>query len=845
MAKKSGGGGVGLVLLVGAIALLTAIPKAVWITLAAVAAIVVVLYLIGKSKKDAPLSAPEPRQAWAPPSVATSARTQTDDAPVVSAPEPVTVRSGMHSQKNDKWTPPSGAGYLRTQTHDARVASSNEPVTVYSGTQSQNNHRVPSAPAGYGAGSWVPPGQAVTVAGISIPGGMVYVGTVLRNPSGQSDPALIDPSKKVATQGDYTDRNLMGYWPSYSQISAEARRAYLQWLSGGRKDPLADIGYVFLFFYGLERRAILDCSGNGDEAKAAKADLPVIAQEVRRLLGIYGCRNGSFQRYAKDFLTVVELDSFTEKLYSKPIPEFSASHELPLYIRLALGQCAVEKVPVPAALALAWVRMDSNINLRTPASRCAEQFEILFQQKYLEMLKGGLVLPKNKTKLKFIYRAASAGLQEYGEIKLTFGDIPDVAVLTSPVKKLQEVADSATIGLDAYSRLLGRLPGAAASLEALLLLPPTLWGTDARQKLDALLARMARGMVTMKLQELASSLGEVKSLERNTVSSLARALEAMHVGMEPDVLNGAKTPKAEDTVVLFSVPAGETVARSSAAYQAAALTVQLATAVALADGGIGAEEFRQLRQQIEGWTHLTPAHQQRLRAHMRYLVDAPPSLAMLKKKLEPLAAPAKEAIAKFMSVMAQADGNVSPAEIKMLEKVYRALGVDPQQVFSDLHAVSAADHGGKRLTTAPTVVGPNDKPVSPGFQLDAARVLALQQDSDRVSALLANIFTEEAAEPTPSQPAYTLTPEPEETQAEAPHGLQGLDSAHTYFVNQLISRPEWTREDLLDLASDLDLMLDGALERVNEAAFDAHDVPLTEGDDPVTINRDILEKVPA
>jgi tellurite resistance protein len=346
------------------------------------------------------------------------------------------------------------------------------------------------------------------------------------------------------------------------------------------------------------------------------------------------------------------------------------------------------------------------------------------------------------------------------------------------------------------------------------------------------------------LQELASSLGDAQSLERNTVSSLARALEAVHVGMEPDVLHGARTPKADDTVVLFSLPPGELEGRSSATYQAAALTVQLATAVALADGELGAEELRHLRHQIEGWTHLTPAHQQRLRAHMRYLVDAPPSLAVLKKKLEPLAAPAKEAIAKFMSVVAQADGHVSPAEIKMLEKVYKALGVDPQKVFSDVHAVAAAAPGGKRAAAVPVVTAPAEKPATTGFQLDAARVAALQQDTDKVSALLANIFKEEPTAATAPQPA-ALTPEPEEVEAEAPHGLMGLDDAHTSFVNQLVSRPEWTREELLDLASDLDLMLDGALERINEAAFDAHDGPLTEGDDPVTINRDILEKVPA
>jgi tellurite resistance protein len=669
---------------------------------------------------------------------------------------------------------------------------------------------------------------------------MVYVGTALRNPSGRADPCLIDPSKKVAPRGDYTER-LMGYWPSYSEISPEARRAYLQWLAGGREDPNADIGYVFLFFYGLERRAIVDGTGEGGAANAAAADLPAIAAEVRRLLAIYGNRPGSFQRYASEFLSMVELAALSERLYSKPVPEFPTSYELPLYLRLALGQCAVDKVPVPPPLALAWVRMDPNMYLRTPATRCPEQFATLFQRKYIEMLAGGLLLPKNKTKLKFVYRPASAGLLEYGEIKLTFGETPDVAVLTGPVTKLRDVAEAATAELDAYSRLVGRSPGAANALDGLILLPPTLWPAAARQKLEKLLGRVTRGMVAMKLQELAGSLGEVKALERNTVMSLARALEAAHVGMEPDVLNGARTPKGDETVVLFSLPPGEAVSRAGATYQAASLTVQLAMAVALADGEMGAEELRQLRLQIEGWTHLTPAHQQRLRAHLRYLRDAPPSLTALKKKLEPLAVPAKEAIAKFMSVVAQADGQVSPAEIKMLEKVYKALGLDPQKVFSDVHAVAAAVPAGKPAAPAANVVDRPAKTASTGFQLDSARITALQQDTDKVSSLLASIFTEEAAE-VPAHQVPTAT-EPDEAATEAPCGLAGLDAAHSAFVNQLISRPQWTREELLDLASDLDLMLDGALERINEAAFDAHDEALTEGDDPVTINRDILEKV--
>jgi len=806
MAKKSGGGGVGLVLLIGAIALLASIPKVVWITLAVVAAIGVAVYVFSqnKSKKEKP---------WAStplPSVAIS------QASPMAEPRKATVA-------------------------EREAAILQEPVTIYRDPPAPRNHKIPPPPAGYGAAAWIPAGQLVTIADTAIPGGLVYVGTTLRTPSGRPDPALIDPSKKVAARGDYADRHFMNYWPSYSDISPEARRAYLQWLAGGRQDPTADIGYVFLFFYGLERRVILDGSGEGEEAKAAQADRPAIAQELRRLLGIYGSQSGSFQRYATDLLTVVELNTYSDKLYAQPLPEFPDSYELPLYLRLALGQCAMDGIPVPASLALVWVRRDPNIYLRTPATRCAEQFEKLFHERYVALLNGGLVLPKNKTKLKFLYRAASAALAEYGEIKVTFGDTPDVTVLTGPVKKLQEVVDVATSELDAYSRFLGRSPEATDALEGLLLLPPNLWPSDARRKLDALLARIASGMATMQLEEVAACLGTAQRLERATVTSLTRTLGALHVGMEPDVLNGARTPKPEETVVLFSVPQGESVSCSSAPYQSAALTVQLALAVAFADGELGAEEFRHLQQNIEGWTHLTAAHQQRLRAHMRYLMAVPPSLTALKKKLEPLAAPSKEAIAKFMVTVAQADGAVSPAEIKMLEKVYKVLGVDPQKVFGDVHAAAATPTGTPSAQTVSTVA---PRPAAAGFQLDAARIAALQHDTDKVSALLSNIFTEEPVEAQPPALAAAAVPAPEEHLMAAPLGLQGLDAAHTSFVHQLLSRPQWTREELLDLASDLDLMLDGALERVNEAAFDAHDGPLTEGDDPITINRDLLESQP-
>jgi uncharacterized tellurite resistance protein B-like protein len=809
--KKSGSGGVIGALVIGAIALLTAVPKEVWIGVGVLAVIGAAIYLYSQSKKVQDVieeQPPEPTRS-APRSLEAAARTR--QAPTASrAPryvdddEPVGVGQ------------PSGA-----------YRSSLPPAPVPA--PSVSNFRVPAAPKVYGVGRWLPPGEAVSIAGLTIPGGMVYVGNSLSTPLGDNDPCLIDPSKTVAARAEYTERD-MGYWPSYSEISPSARRAYLKWLAGGRQDPSADIGYVFLFFYGLERRAIIDASRD----EAAQADWPLIADELRRLLSIYGERSHSFRRYAGELLDWVSLASHPARLYERPVPELPRLFELPLYIRLALGQAAVDGEPVPAQLALAWAKLDPNIALRTPATRCAEQFEQLFAQKYVELCGRGMVLPRNRTKLKLVYRPASSGFRGYQELKLTFKDTPDVTVLTAPTKKLQEVVEAATKPLESFSRLVGKSPDARTSLEALLQLSAPLWPESAQRALQALKARMGDGMVAMSFQDLLSALGAKTAFTKDKTLSLARTLESANVGFEPDVLSGAKPPKPEEKVVLFALPPSEQLSRANGPYLAAALTLQLASAVASADGEFGIKEMGHLRETVLSWKHLTPSQTRRLLAHLRLLMQAPASLTALKKKFEPLDTAVKETIAAFMATVAQSDGEVSPAEVKMLEKVYKALGVDSKKVFSDVHAVAA----GTKPTAAAVA-----KVEETGFKLDPARIAALQKDTEKVSALLANIFTE--AEEQAAVVAEPVEAESEAETVEAPKGLMGLDEAHSALARMMLSRPEWTREELLDVAADLDLMLDGALEHINEAAFDTHDMPLFEGEDPVTVNAEILEKVEA
>lgn len=774
--RKSGGGALGFVLLVG-IVLLAQIPKEVWVVIAIIAAAYLLLRLFAKWQASA-----QTKASSAPPTVEPSLTSRQVPASTPSAPVTWARRS----------MEPSGSGY-----------------------------GIPAPPKGFGPASWIPPGRPIQLAGLTIPGGMIYVGTSLPAPSGGNDPCLIDPSKKLSKAGDFTERQTP-YWPSYSEITPSARRAYLEWLAQGRRNPKADVGFVFLFFYGLERRAILDASHGED----AKADWSAIAKELQELLAVYGPASGSFRGYGTRLLEFVQLAEHRPDLYKGPFPRYVRMFEVPLLVRVALGQASAQGVPVPAPLALAWARSAADIRMRTPATRCPEQFDKMFEEKYGQAHGPGLQLTRNRTKLKFVYQPASAGFRGAREITLSFGDIPDVTVLTGPTKKLQAIVDATSADLAAYSRFVGRSPASKDSIEASLLLPFALWSGGARQALASLQKRIGSSIVTMDFKDVLDALGIKGNPQKERTSVLLRSLEASGLGIEPDTMVGARVPKADDKVVLFPLDVSEPTSRETPAYRTALLNLQLAAAGSAPDGKLGLVERNHLHHQILAMTMLGRNQQRRLMAHLQLQTVAPASLSSLKKKLDPIGQSGKAMVAKAMTNFVRAEGAPTSAEMKMLERVYKALGVNPKEVYSNVHA--AATGGGTAARTGAA---------GGGFRLDAAKIAVLQAESEQVSGLLGDIFKEEEV---PQQ-----AEEPAEEQNGARAGVLGLDESHSNLARLILSRPQWTREELLDAAADLDLMLDGALEQINEASFDKLGLPLTEGESPITVNHEAHGKLEA
>lgn len=670
---------------------------------------------------------------------------------------------------------------------------------------------------------WIAPGGSATVHGLAT-GDLVYVGKRVPSFDGEGwEPSAIDPFQPVDLAHPDVAGKAMPYWPAYNSIPSECRAAYLQWLHGKRQDPNISIGYVFVFFYGLERRVYefhARRSSSADEVLA-------IAREVSRLLSIYAVRSSSFAGYGASLLDLIGTLEPRARALESHIPIRHGSG-VPLRVATALGELAVAQKPIPAKLAYDWLRATRFLN--TPATRCEHEFELLFHIRYANQFGEGIYLKPTKTSLRLTYHPASDALDAL-EIQRNVPDVTAAPLL----QKVVELAYACSNALDAYSRLIGKSPNARESLAAFASLPEELvegtHSSDARALAALVLSRLdEHGRAQLGAGELLQyvRISNPDKVSKNEAILLAQALEKLGYGIEPDVRLGGPTFEIEEPVVVFRrLP--DCPSSASDEYATAMICMRLGTMVSAADDDVSAAERALLERHIAEALQLSPGEQQRLGAHLAWLVETNPGTTGLKKRLAALSREARHHIGQLLVNVATTDARVDPREMKILEKLYVLLGLDSADLYRDVHAVHASDEPVVVVDTPATpsrgrAIPPRPSPTAAG--LDMSRVRLKIAETREVSALLGSIFVEQETAAAPVVAAGTGT-------------IGTLDAPHSELLRRLAERESWPREDVERMASELALLPDGALETINDYAYAAADEPLWEDGDPLAINRHV------
>ena len=607
-----------------------------------------------------------------------------------------------------------------------------------------------------------------------------------------------------------------------------ARHAYLKWHASGRSAADAPVSFAFLYFYGLERRVLHDYGSKTERGEEYQA----ILGEVRRLLEVYG-ENNSFRRYASAFLEMAQAIHHTVNTDDPP-PDYPVSgYELPSRLKIALGLMARDGKPIPPAWACAWVSADPLFPRRTPYSRCNAYFRELFALRYRERWGGGIVVKPNKTTIRLEYHPASASFG--GQVTASTA-LPDVTVLKEPISSLKDLGAKCIDELDAYSRYFGGIQ-VPRRIRQRWHYPPALLAEsqigEAKLVRESLATQINSGAVLsqdelLRLVKRPTSAGFAK---RDAVA-VAQYLSLHGFGMEPDVRFGGPVGGTETKVYLFPAKPGAASAPTQA-YSAATLLIHMSALVSAADGTISREEQEYLQSHIASALHLTEDERARLSAHLCWVLAERPGLSGVKKRIESLTASQRQAIGRFLVGVANADGYVSPEEVDTLGKLYRLLGLDPADVYSDVHQAATEPVTVQPPASAETGFAlpprkPKRKPA--GVQLDAAMIEAKLRETAAVSALLASVFVEESSPP----PATMLRA------VDIRESIAGLDTATSAFLRYLSTKQAWSREELEIAAAERSLLLDGSIEAINEAAFDACEEPVLEGDNPIEINIAVL-----
>ena len=678
---------------------------------------------------------------------------------------------------------------------------------------------------------WIPRDGNAREAGREI-GGMVYVGRGPRtDPYGQPDNAFIDPNMKVTLRGGDFEGYGLHYWPSYSTIEARSRATYLDWLSSGRSDTRYNVGYVFLYFYGLERRVFVDAADSEERTE--------IVTEVRRLLELFG-DNHSIRRYFSTFIDAVGLLGSSGA--TEPVFE-NLGYELPTNLRLALGRMAMSGTPLTSDWLLSWYVCIPETRLRTPAKRAFSEFRAYFRHLFDQDYPHGLKIRVPKRYLRLVYHASSGNFS--ADLTTELGNVPDVSRLSAPLRVAQDIADRTADGLDRYSRYLGRKPEGKGTIEAHALLPEVLWPLflcPEKEELREWVTKHIESGGLVPVENLIERLegAPPEKIGRRQQIGVADALARLGIGMAPDPRFAMRKIQLAEPVVLFQLPEDTfTIERPSEGYLSAILSLSFGTLVAQADGRVEAAERVHIAGQIDANKSVTKAERARLHANFSWLIAVPPNIAMLRSRLRNATESSRSALCQLAVSIAGADGAIEPQEIQTIERLYIALGLDRERVYSDLHALASKP---EPVTVRPAGGGPPDFaiPSAPSEKptgtvtLDTTRISEILADTDRVSQVLGDIFGEDD-----DQNVELI----DDVESEGDKWFNGLDAPHRAVASVLITRPRWTEEEIAASADEHQLMAAGALETINEWAFEKFGDALIEEYDGYEINEDVAQRM--
>jgi hypothetical protein len=381
---------------------------------------------------------------------------------------------------------------------------------------------------------WIKPGETVFVGKYEIRAGLFYFGSLLPSRYANNDPSLVNPALPLSKKQKQDPVFALPHDMAYAELMSAERRIYVEWLAGDRLDPNVPDWVPVLFLYGLERRMIDDC-GRGIVPQEEQI---MVRTEIERILVLYddGKHNETIKLYSH-FYQFVELKIADRKLYSFPPPRSLRYYmDAPIILRLAMGQCAAEQIPMPVDHMFRWYECGAYFRKTISYKRCAKEFETLFKIHYKKQYDAGIIAKPNKLMLHvddLWYEPQTEALSFSVSYKIPPG-LFDVLRSNSLLQKIEAIANECSQALAQYSRWLGREHSNLELQFGFLLLPIELWRTEALDASrlitnEAEREAMLKILKTLKKDSTEHKLQVIKYFNDVVFANYKTTYEAIHI----------------------------------------------------------------------------------------------------------------------------------------------------------------------------------------------------------------------------------------------------------------------------------------------------------------------------
>ena len=678
---------------------------------------------------------------------------------------------------------------------------------------------------------WHGPGSAPYVRGYTLGGGLVYVG----RGAAPEDGCAIDPSLPAGEIGA-PEHDDPARHPSYAGMSPAARLNYLRWLAAGKCDPYTDPANVALYVTGLERRIILD--------RADAGELRFLAAELARLRHAYR-DNGSPERRCAALEEAIELIGLVrgegELVPCEPDLNLLQG-AMPLRLRATLAVAAAESHQMAFGLAAAGllalpgeVAPELAFVERHPRPLVLERLGALFGETFPN---GFRLTRRDAPRLALPYGNGPEGTA------VDLAEFADECSLPEPCacdwEPMLRIACKVRDELEGVPSMRSEAaPKPAVRAKA----PPEKTGTTSTSNPQRWLDSLPRPVAAVSPADLLRHvLGHAaRTWNAEAHGAVAAALAAAGRGIEPDPADGGASLDFYTEVLVLSGPG--CLAPRSASFHAAIRGAALFAEVAIAGGHRQGEiEAAWLVSATRAFA-LPPVDALRLAARMKRRRGREVRDVEATRLAGEVEIGRRELVGRLAAEAATAGGPADARQLVLLERLYDLLGVSKRGLYSIVQRGSAA---AAVPATEPVTVAPGEPVATYSIplparavpkpkrirksKLDPEKARKVRKDTEKVALILEDVFGAEDAASPPVAP-------------EIRSAFQGLDPAHAGLLAKLLERGSWGRRGFGEAAKAAGLMPDGALEALNEWAYEKFDEAIVEDGDPIVVQPTIAERM--